>query len=141
MKPTLAFDSVGDCFVLVIGKKDPADSDWKDYLAFLRQNLTQKPGMKPVTLVFSEGGGPAAAQRAAVNELTKEFRVVDTVKVAVLTESNLVVGMATAMAWFVKGYRAWAPKDIAAALVWLGVSDADGARIKVKLPGMRDKVG
>lgn len=135
---TLAFDRVGSCFILAVGAKNPSDTDWDAYLAFVKENLGGRKA--PVTLVSSKGGGPTPAQRQRLNDLTKSVNVEKTLKVAVLTQSPVVRGIATALSWFVQGYKAFAPSDISAALDFLGVNSTDQAEIKKRVPQLHDRI-
>jgi hypothetical protein len=134
----LAYELVGNCFVLAVSKESPGDDEWNAYITFVQSHL--KKGMLPVALIASAGGGPTAAQRARLNDMTKKAGLVNTLKAAVLTDSLLVRGMATALAWIVPGYRAFPPAEIGAALEFLGVSGAASAQVKLLVPKLQDKL-
>jgi len=135
---TIAYELVGNCFVLVVGRNNPADLEWDKYLSFVQGHL--KPGSSPVTLVSSSGGGPTPAQRERLNKMTKTVGVEKTLKVAVLTESAIVRGIATALSWFVSGYKAFPPDEIGDALDFLGVSGTTAAQVKLLVPNLQKQV-
>jgi hypothetical protein len=135
---TLAFDRIGPCFVLAVGSRSPSDTDWDAYLDFVKESIGARKA--PLTLVSSKGGGPTPAQRQRLNDVTKSLNVEKTLKVAVLTQSPVVRGIATALSWFVQGYKAFAPSDLGAALDFLGVISADQIEIKRLVPKLHARI-
>jgi hypothetical protein len=109
---TLRYELAGTLLVLVHGARSPSDVDWDDYVLAL--------GASRVTglLVATDGAGPDGRQRVKLNDLVKQRG--GSFPTAVVTGSVVARGIVTALGWFNPKLRAFAPAEIADALVYLG---------------------
>lgn len=134
---TLAFARFGSCFTYVCGRRDPTDQEWDFYIRFLRENIV--PGVAPRSLVITDGGGPNSAQRTKLTELVAEHA--GEIKIAVVTASAVVRGIFTAMSWFATfNYRAFTPRQLDEALVFLDVSRSTAIEMKAAIVSMRKRL-
>src|SRR5437879_1536227 len=106
MKPTkLAFakvDSLDSAYVLVLGPSNPPDAEWGMWVEYIANNI--QPGSRPRIVVVTEGGSPTAAQRAALSNVTDQYK--NEARVAVCTDSTMARGALTALSWFMpNAYR------------------------------------
>jgi hypothetical protein len=133
---TLAFGNIGSCFLYVCSKHPPNEAEWNEYIDFLKIRL--EPGMRPTSIVLSDGAGPGASQRQQLNEVISPY--VDYLRVAVVTTSPVARGIVTALSWFSPVYRAFSPKDIDDALSFLDIGDPDAPLIKSLLTELKDQL-
>ncbi len=114
MTKTLAFRTVDDkgTVIVVLGATAPTDGDWKLLVEAHRKEHHQR------ALVVTAGGGPTPAQRKAILDVTGGKGL----PAAIMTNSVVVRGIATALSWFAPGVRAYAPNDLKGALAHLHVS-------------------
>jgi len=134
----IAFDRLDSSYVLVIGPASPRDAEWTEWVEFITVNST--PGMKPRILVVTDGGAPSAAQRAALNDVTEQYK--SEVKVAVVTESTMARGALTALSWFAANvYRPFSPAEVDKALQYLDLPPSKGSEIKGMVRVMQRKLG
>ena len=114
MPKTLAFrtvDNKGSVFV-VVGPTTPAESEWNLLVEAHRRERHQR------TLVVTAGGGPTAAQRKAILDVSGGKGL----PAAILTDSVMVRGIVTALSWFVPRVRAYPPDDLQGALAHLDMT-------------------
>lgn len=104
----------GRLAVLVIGESAPHGADWEQAIDMMRRNVHDR------ALIVTAGGTPTARQRQLILEAgrTPEGKQRE-IPTAVITDSVLVRGVATAVAWFVPEVRAFAPRELAQALAYL----------------------
>jgi hypothetical protein len=134
----MAFKIVGNLHVIVVGEKDPAPSDWDAYIHAIQASM--KAGAEPRqlrTLVFSDGGGPNSAQRKAVANLLNG----QATPVAIVSNSAVMRGIMTALAWFNPLARAYAPGEIGDALAFLGVPERSFDSIRDTARGLQGNLG
>lgn len=98
--------------VLVVGPNTPDDQEWDDVCDVLRKNVHDR------ALVVTDGGGPTARQRKVIIDAAGGRKI----PTAVMTDSVLVRGITTAMAWFVPEVQAFKPDDLRGALDYLKVT-------------------
>jgi hypothetical protein len=109
----VAFKLIGTCFLTVHGANAPTDAEFEPFLALFKSCPLEHLRV----LSFSLGGGPTAAQRRLVNEALRGQQI----PVAIVTEARLVRGVVTAMSWFNKSQRAFAPEEMEEALTHVHV--------------------
>lgn len=97
--------------VVVVGPDTPDDAEWAQLVAAMKRDRHQR------TLVVSAGGGPSAAQRKAILDASGGKGL----PAAIITDSVVVRGIATAISWFVSDVRAYPPGDLQGALDHLKV--------------------
>ncbi|MRG96033.1 hypothetical protein [Polyangium spumosum] len=115
----MAFQKVGDYFVLVHTAMAPTDEEWDEWM----QHYTYAS-----ILVVTDGGAPTASQRKRMKMRVDELRALPGVpnrkepKVATVTASSFVRGVLTALRWFYHdAYAAFPPDHINQALTYLDV--------------------
>jgi len=133
---TLAYGKTGGCILLVCGKQPLLAEEWYDYMRFLEGQLI--PGTRPIGLVYTDGAGPTAAQRQQMNELIA--RVVGELKAAVLVSSHLARAIVTALNWTNPVHRTFAPKELDAAIAWLGVAEGEVPKVKYALEALKREI-
>lgn len=136
MRPTMTHSLFKQSLFLVMHTKDnPTDEEWAEYMEFTRKNLKQIK----CTMIMTEGGGPNAMQRGALNDLfeAENFKG----KVSVVTLSRLVRGIVTALGWFNPNIRAFSTIQIPAALEYLGVPASDNDAVMREIKSLRIRVG
>lgn len=113
MPRTLAFRTIErGTAVVVVGPDTPTDAEWGLLVVAMRRERHQR------TLVVSAGGGPSAAQRKAILDASGGKGL----PAAIITDSVMVRGIATAISWFVREVRAFPPSDLQGALDFLGIT-------------------
>jgi hypothetical protein len=114
----MGFKFLGNLHIIVVGERDPAPTDWNAYVEAIRAETRR--GIDPAqmrTLVFSDGGGPNAAQR----KLTADLCECQPRPRAIVTVHRLSRAVITALRWLDPQCRAFAPSRLAEALAFLGV--------------------
>lgn len=99
--------------VTVLGRNPPSDEEWEAVCAFCRA-----PNPPVRVLVLSAGGAPTSPQRQKILEASGGKGLPQ----AILSESQFVRGVVTAISWFVKDVRAFAPSDLQSALDYLKIT-------------------
>jgi hypothetical protein len=108
-------DGSGVVVVVVQNATAPTDAEWDGYCAHIAAGLrvTNASG-----LAITDGGGPSASQRGKVNDLLAGRQV----RSAVVSDSRVIRGIVTALAWFNRETAAFSPATIDKALAFAGVS-------------------
>jgi hypothetical protein len=113
MPRTLAFRTIENGTAIVaVGPNTPDDADWAQLVEAMKKDRHQR------TLVVTAGGGPSAAQRKAILDASGGKGL----PAAILTDSVVVRGIATAISWFVPDVRAYPPGDLQSALDHLKIT-------------------
>jgi hypothetical protein len=134
----MGFKIVGTLHVILLGEKSPTEADWEEYLqAILTEERKGVDATAWCTCVFSDGGGPGPGQRKAIADLLHGRPS----KVAVVTTSNALRGIMTAMSWFNPQAKAFSPQDVGAALSHLGLSHSKFDSIKVMAQDLLKSLG
>lgn len=135
MNRTLAFSFHKRRVLILAHSKDaPSAAEWDEYVASARQWRCDIRAL----LVLSDGGGPNASQRAALDEaLGLENH---TAKTAVVTVSMMARGIVTAIGWFSKGIKAFSTNQISAALDYLEIPKADQDAVLVEVKRVRERL-
>jgi hypothetical protein len=140
----MGFRIIGNLHIVVVGEKDPTNSDWKAYLDAIR--AAEKNGIDVTarlrTLVFSDGAGPNAQQRKVVADYLNGRPS----PLAIVTGGAIMRGVITALSWFNPQVRAFAPEYLTDALRYLDVPqikldsilrDANEIQSELKIPRVR----
>src|SRR5690242_20596822 len=99
----LAFKVIDDLLLAVHSNRPPLTDEWDEYIRE-HQRLARE-GRRVSILVFTEGGAPNSAQRAAL-----KAAVTGDLKTAIVTGSVAVRGVVTAFNWLGwSSMRAFAP--------------------------------
>lgn len=115
----MTFKMVGTLHVITVGGKDPTQEDWVTYMqAVISEEKRRGVNVTEMrTLVFSDGGGPNAAQRKMANDVLKGRPT----PIAVVTNNFVMRGVITALQWFNPQCRAFMPNAAGEALKFLGI--------------------
>lgn len=134
----MAYELAGRLLVVAHTKDAPGDT-WNSFVRDLSAHAaTQWQGVGPRFLVFSDGGGPDAIQRKALLDAVPQIR---SARGAVLSSSTFIRGITTAVSWFAKGFRVFAPADLPAALAWLELEKAEESTISAIVARLRRQLG
>jgi hypothetical protein len=106
----------------------PTEREWIDWVALLRE----RKGTALRVLVETQSG-PNAAQRKALAQATRN----EDVRFAVLTNSILVRGIITALAWLGVPHQGFATGQHRQAADYLGLTGAELERVLHELPRLR----
>lgn len=114
----MGFKFLGNLHIIVVGERDPAPADWNAYVgAMLAEERRGMLAGQTRTLVFSDGGGPNAAQR----KIARDLREVRGIPLAIVTISRLSRAVVTVKRLFSPHCRAFAPDDMGSALEFLRI--------------------
>ncbi len=102
-------------WILCFGKETPTDESWEYFMNELR-SFTDTTKIRILCRTY--GGHANGKQRA---DLTKHVGS-GQLKSAIITDSIIVRGVATALTWFLPDVAAFHPKDIDKACEYLGLS-------------------
>ncbi len=121
-----AFTLVHKVGICVHNARNPNKQEWDEYLAM---SLAVKDAMGGDAanfkqLIFTDGGGPNAAQRTASTEIAKGGKNSHKIKVALVSRSVIARGIVTAYRWLGFPLRAFTPEQLAEAFAFLAVPDA-----------------
>ena len=122
-----AFKLVHNVGICVHNARNPNKEEWDSYLemSLAIKNAAGDDFSRFRQLVFSDGGGPNAAQRAASADLAKGVKGADKLKVGVVSRSMVVRGIVTTFRWAGFPLRSFAPEQLAQAFSFLAVSNAE----------------
>lgn len=120
-------------YLAVLRGPPPTDAEWERWIAMSVERL----GRDQRVIVESHNNGPNAAQRKAI---TDAMRNVD-VRVAVMTDSGVVRGIVTALAWLGVQQRAFPLHAERQAAIYLGLTSEELEQSLVQLPRLRREVG
>ncbi|MET0390295.1 MAG: hypothetical protein ABW321_30265 [Polyangiales bacterium] len=116
---TWAFERVGPVMVLCSGgERPPPEQDFSVWATRLANDDFCR------LLIYSEGGSPSARQRARIAEVMKSSG--RSVRVALMTDSQLARGFLTAIEWLIGAgnMRALPLAELNAGLRWLEAEDS-----------------
>lgn len=119
-------------YLAVLHGAQPTDEEWERWIAL----GVQRNGLDQRVLIEARGGGPSAKQRRAIVAANKA-----NVRIAVMTESTLVRGIVTAVAWFGVSLRAFPLDAHANAANFLGLTALELDTALEVLPSIRAQAG
>lgn len=117
---TMAFKILGNLHIFLAGAGDFSREEWSGYIDAIKAE--EKKGIDVTrmrTLVFSDGGGPNATQRKMASDVLNGRST----PLAIVTGSQMMRGVITALRWFNPQCRAFAPTEVAQALSFLEVTE------------------
>ena len=134
-KRTFIYDIAGHAHIAVHGKSPPTDEEWQEYLDHIVAHVSEIRGV----LVNTIGGGPTTSQRRIATEHWNRYG--STPKMAIMTVSPIVRGMAKALSWFLgTNLRAFPIDGYEDACKHLGLTGEDGEEIKVMVKRLRGEL-
>ncbi len=113
----MSFGKVGSSFVVAHGKHDPSDHEWSQFVS----ELSSSAGEVRRLIVYSGGASINSRQREQVVKIFRDARL----RGIVLTDSAIVRGAVTAIAWFGVSIAAFKPDDANLALAQVDVPRAE----------------
>lgn len=121
-----AFKLVHKVGICVHNARNPNKQEWDEYLAMSRAVKDAMGGDAAnfKQLIFTDGGGPNAAQRMASTEVAKGGKNAHKIKVALVSRSVVARGIVTAYRWLGFPLRAFSPEQLAEAFAFIAVPDA-----------------
>ncbi len=104
--------------------RNPNREEWDAYLEMVLAVKEELGGdcTKFRQLIFSDGGGPNAAQRKSVAALGRGLKDVDKIRVAIISRSVVARGIITAFRWLGFPLRSFAPDELDEAFAFFEVS-------------------
>jgi hypothetical protein len=123
----------GGLMLLVHTDRPPTDAEWEPYY----DELIKHDPDQLRSLAFTDGGAPSGAQRKQVNDFLKGRAS----RAAVVSPSTMVRGVVTALSWFNSQMKVYSPKEVDAALQYLGVSADELPLVRVEIQLLRKKLG
>jgi hypothetical protein len=114
---------VGIC---VHNARNPSHQEWDEFLAmsFAVRDAIEGDAANFKQLIFTDGGGPNAAQRTASKGVAKGGKNSHKIKVALVSRSVVARGIVTAYRWLGFPLRSFTPEQLSEAFAFLAVSDA-----------------
>lgn len=138
----MACKRVGNVVIVVHNKEPPDNESWSGYLdtvlATGRANGNDLTNVKQ--LVVTEGGGPNASQRKAVDAASNQMNGKKS-PAAVVTGSPLVRGIVTVFNWFNLNLRVFAPEEFDKALQFLRIPSTEVPKILNEVRLLQAEVG
>jgi hypothetical protein len=133
-RTVVLYAMVGDVYIVVNGEVEGRAQEWEAHVSDLREKLPLIRGI----LAHSTGGAPDGRTRALLGSILGGAQF----PVSVMTSSSLARGVVTALNWFLRNrIKAFAPRDFAGALTYLGVDARRGAAIERKVHDLRRELG
>lgn len=115
--------------VCVHDEQAPTDAEWDRWLQLLRE----RAGRDARAFVETRGGGPNAKQRKLLADAVKDLDL----RCAILSDSMVVRGMVTAIAWLGVPLRAFTPGEFRPAAEYLGLTHDELQHTFEVLVGLR----
>ncbi len=120
--PVFLFEKTSSGVAVLTFDREPLDGEWQAYIRFL---LANEESLKAVVCFAHGMSGPTSKQRKVHNDRTAALW--EHVPFAMVSDSRIMRGVMTAMAWILKGSRsqAFSPRDTLGAYRFLGLSPED----------------
>jgi hypothetical protein len=115
---TMTFAMDGDIMIVLHTATPPSELEWSAWLSALR--LLPKQRLK--LLIFTDGGVPNTLQRGTFLDVLADSQPA----IAVVSNAPAVRGVVTAISWFNKNVKLFAPSNLADAFAHLGVNAERG---------------
>lgn len=135
MTKTMAFRLVEGVVVVAHGYMRPSEEDYDAYIEFC-QALPLECNRY---MILTPGTGPNPAQRKRTTDAIKGRRN-QKVQVAIVTDAQVVRGIATALSWFSSGIRAFSTANVAEAWAYLGVTSTQVGHIMLEARKLQAEV-
>jgi hypothetical protein len=131
MSRCLDFRVEGNLLILRENSLAPTEEDWD---AFLLQLKLLRPRMNEMrAMVFTDGGGPSAAQRKRLSRVIGDAPI----HTAVVTDSAAIKFVISSIALFNKLIRTFSSAEVLQAYRWLGLRPRDQLAVERALADMR----
>lgn len=126
----MAMTRIERVLVGVHDDREPTDAEWLRWLTLARDPATDTLRLWVETSGFA---GPNAKQRKLMHDT---LHGVD-LRIAVLTDSLVVKGVITAVAWLGLAVRGFGPTSYRDAAHYLGLTSVEVERVMTSLPALR----
>jgi hypothetical protein len=110
---------LGETMTMVHTAEKPTDVEWDAMLAHFRAKRAER------VIVFTDGGGPSTLQRGRLNDALEG----SVVKTAIVSSSQVIRGIVTALSWFNPGIRSFSPHQASLAMSYLGLPATEHERL------------
>jgi hypothetical protein len=130
MRKTMVWGAHRGVVLAVHGEPDPTEVEWDGFVALCEVSEGT------AILVVTNGGGPNAAQRAQIDRLA-QWRDRPT---AIVTESAIARGVATAILWTERNVRAFYPHQLDDAFEYIEIEAASRGELAGVLATMKDEL-
>jgi hypothetical protein len=136
---TMKYQLSGSRLILLHSKDPPPASDWGPYMNEARRmdQVCQGDLSRAGILVFTDGGAPNATQRSEINEWLAGRKI----RTAVVMSSPLVRGIVTALNWFNKDIKPFAPQGWRDAMSFVGFRANEHERIRQEILSLLEDRG
>lgn len=119
-------------FGLVHGPANPTDALWEGHFDAMMQTMGGDSVNELGYFVITAGGAPTTRQRRYGNRIVRGRKMIR----SIVTDSFFVRQLVTGWSWFAPGMTAYAPDEMRAALLNVGVSEADLASAWARVVAM-----
>jgi hypothetical protein len=116
--PNMVSRARGNLIVCAHNTETPTNAEWEEFLELLRHG---RDIAELRVLVFTDGAAPDTMQRAAFTKLCDKKQP----RIAVLSGSRMVRGVATAISWFNPNIDVFPPDNVNAALEHLRIAASE----------------
>jgi hypothetical protein len=133
------FARCNENIVWLAAKQAPEAAEWKAYTnEVIALGRAQPEGDRLVRiLVVTDGGGPSSVQRTDFVEAMGDIKV----RTAVLSSNMLVRGIVTVFNWFNVQNKIFAPREVIAALEFVGIGATGRASIWSTVESLASQLG
>ena len=121
----------GRVCVAVLRDAPPTQEEWSSWLTLLRARKGA-----PVRVLVETQSGPNASQRKALSDTLRD----EDARFAILTDSLIVRGIVTALAWLGLPHHAFAPSQHVQACNYLDLSTEEREEAERELSRLRRKL-
>lgn len=138
----MRFRRVENVIVVVHTSKAPTNDDWGAYIETVLATGRMFGGdlTRCSQLVFTDGGGPDAGQRAAAARAAEQMNG-KAMPVAVLSLAPFVRVIVSALHWFKMNVKAFHPSEVRAAFEFLKIAPAAARSLWIDLNRMEQELG
>jgi len=126
---SVGFDRAGGTFIAVLGTKTASPTEWNAFIAALEAQIYEFNRL----LLFSAGASIDVTEREQLEQVLTRGRL----RVAVLTDSKLLRGAATALSWFKIPIKSFAANDVERALDHLRVEKGERPSVYTTLAQLK----
>jgi hypothetical protein len=109
----LAIKMIDRFFLVAYGTASPSETEWANYLAEIERHGPERIAQ----LIVTNGGEPTPDQRRRLDDVIAGH----VVPVAVVSPSAFQRGIVTALSWFNRRSKAFAPSELREAIAWLEI--------------------
>jgi hypothetical protein len=138
----MAFKRVGTVLVTIHNDEPPNDADWAAYIdaVLALGKLVGGDLSRARHIVFTDGGGPSSAQRAAADVASRSFNG-KALPVAVVSASPVVRGIVGIFRWLgFSKMRSFSPGEADEAFRYLGIPPGEAGEIWIAAKLLQNEI-